>query len=388
MHGLNGLDIAFHIDFGGVMEKINCLIPDLPNAEDLLSQLKRIDENRWYSNFGPLVTEFEKGLELFMRPLSHDLPMHVCTTSSGTAAIEVAILAQNLPRQARILIPGLTFPGTINAIIQAECEPVISDIDENSWCLTPDIARDIYKYQPFDMVMPVATYGYPLDIVAWQEFHDETGIPVLIDAAGAFGCQRLGKGITIVFSMHATKVFGVGEGGCVVSSDRVFIDNVRGMTNFGFSESVIRKWGTNAKMSEYHAAIGIVQLGRWSEMRKTRQRIYSLYLSTLQAMDSKLKWQPFPDETLPSVFVVNSHLDGEYVAEKLKGMGIESRRWYCPPLNRHDAYTKYKTVARNGYPKLPVVEDVSRGLIGLPYHNFLLDEEIQRVCNALDEIGV
>ena len=366
------------------MNDIRCLVPDLPKADELLPWLNKIDENRWYSNFGPLVQAFEKGVEELMTGLSIDRPMHVCTTSSGTTAIEVAILAHELEKGSRILIPGLTFPGTINAIIQAECRPIISDVDPKTWCLTPTIAKEVFKYFPFQMVMPVSTYGYPLDIEGWQAFHEETGIPVLIDAAGAFGYQQLGDGITVVFSMHATKIFGIGEGGCVVSSDEGFIQNVRQMTNFGFAEGQIRKWGTNAKLSEYHAAVGMVQLERWPAMKAKRNDIYQRYMSLIEP--TLFEWQHFTATKIPSVLMINCKTNGELVSAEMLARGIETRRWYCPPLYRHDAYTQYKTASAQGYPKLPVIDEISKGLIGLPYHNFLSIDDVNTVFETLMDI--
>jgi len=196
--------------------RIQLLVPDLPSADELLPWLERIDKNRWYTNFGPLVIELEHALTKRLAGCSSAGPqkdIRLVTVNSGTAAIELAILALALPEQSRVLLPAFTFPATCTAVQRAGLHPVFSDVDEQNWTLTPDIAHAALRHIRFDLVLPVAAFGCPQPADEWDEFSRETGIPVLIDAAAAFDNQDIGNRCVVAFSLHATKTFGVGEGG-------------------------------------------------------------------------------------------------------------------------------------------------------------------------------
>lgn len=238
---------------------IPLLIPDLPSAEQLLPWLQRIDNAKWYTNFGPLVQEFESKL---VKLLSPKKTIYLTTTSSGTTALELALLALNIPKNHDALVPAFTFPATATAIKRVGLNPIFTDIDPHTWLLTPDIARQVLKKISFDVVVPVATFGCPQPTESWDKFSEETGIPVLIDAAAAFGNQTIGQRCIITFSFHATKPFGIGEGGLVIANSAEFIHQVKKLSNFGFESGKISKCGSNAKLSEYHAAVGLAQLER------------------------------------------------------------------------------------------------------------------------------
>ena len=126
---------------------------------------------------------------------------------------EVACAPYRDTPRARVLIPAITFVATAAAVVRAGYEPVLSDVDERTWLLTPEIARRAIAKIPVDAVMPVSTYGCLQDTGAWDDFSRATGVPVVIDAAGAFGNQQAGERSTLVFSLHATKVLSGAEGG-------------------------------------------------------------------------------------------------------------------------------------------------------------------------------
>ena len=235
--------------------------------------------------------------------------------------------------------------------------------------------------------MPVAVFGCALDTVAWDKFTEDTGLPVLIDAAGAFGNQGVGCTTGAVFSLHTTKALAAGEGGFVACHDPGFARAIRIASNFGYDHEnphhgTIEQAGTNAKLSEYHAAVGLAALAAWPEQSARRIALATAYAAGLRSLGDKISLQDSGAPWVRSVFVVRvpSGIDDTSVAG-LAGLGIESRRWYWPPLHHHPAFEGYDRV--DG---LPHTELLAKQLVGLPFHLHLDPGSIGRVCSALDAV--
>ena len=191
--------------------RIPLLLPDMPLAEELLPWLKRIDATRWYSNFGPLVRELESAL-IGMFAERSDKSLHLTTVSNCTAGLELALLALDLKPGSRVLVPALTFVATATAVLRAGHLPVIADVDPHTWLLTPAIARAALAREALDAILPVATFSCPHEIEGWNAFIAETGLPVVIDAAAAFGNQWECGRTTLVFSSRTVR-FSLGHRG-------------------------------------------------------------------------------------------------------------------------------------------------------------------------------
>jgi len=359
------------------MAQIALMIPDLPNADAIVPFLRRIDEARWYTNFGPLVREFEQALA---QQLSMGSAHGVVTTSNATVGIEMALQALRLPRNARVLVPALTFVATGTAVTRAGFEPVIADVDPATWLLTPEIATRALAHSRIDAVLPVATFGCPHNIAEWAAWRARHGVPVLIDAAGAFGNQPVGA-VPAVFSLHATKSLGIGEGGFVASDDHEFIAHIRRMSNFGLNggHGEVVEAGTNGKMSEYHAAVGLAALPRWRAKREVRRSLQAGYRLALDQHCAGVQWQDRP-EGVPTLLVVAlpRGVDAGNVAQRLACHGVQTRRWYCPPLHEHPAFAGCDTTGA-----LDVSGDLSGRLLGLPFHLQLDSDDISTVCSEL-----
>lgn len=370
--------------------RIPLLVPDLPTADELLPWLQRIDKNRWYTNFGPLVLEFESALTHYLSNRSSGSSQgEICltTVSSGTAAIELAVLALALPESSRVLLPAFTFPATCTAIQRAGLSPVFSDVDEKSWMLTPAIARSILRYSRYDLVMPVATFGCQQPASEWDEFSRETGIPVLIDAAAGFGNQEIGGRALVAFSFHATKVFGIGEGGMVAARTPEIIEKVRRLSNFGIgTDGIIHQGGGNAKMSEYHAAVGLAQLARWPALRERNRMAWQAYQRCLKPLGEQIGFQQGPEARVHSqmpVLVPSGQVSR--LAAWLTEQGIETRRWYYPPLPKHPAFSGVPCVGPDGTQDLPATARLADGLLGLPFHTSLKATQIELICEKMKE---
>jgi dTDP-4-amino-4,6-dideoxygalactose transaminase len=359
-------------------KRIALLVPDMPTREELAPYLARIDQARWYTNFGPLATELERRLGAALGAGAAG----AVSVANATLGLELALLAHRLPARARVLLPALTFVASAASVRRAGLEPVFCDVDARSWLLTPEIARRALRSAQAAAVMPVTTYGHPQPAAPWDQFAVETGCPVVIDAAGAYGNQSGPSAACQVFSLHATKSLGAGEGGFALSTDAALLARIRRLSNFGIDVSTgdVEDAGTNAKLSEYHAAAALASLDGWEARRARRVALHRRYLAALAAHCPSVALQERDAGGVYSILPVllPEKRDAREVARRLAAEGIETRRWYCPTLERHPAF---RGCALAG--PLEVCASLNDRLLALPFHVQLEDAEIETVCRAL-----
>ncbi len=231
--------------------------PLLPSADRLMPYLKRIDEERYYTNFGPLCLEYESRLaDLFGAPC--------ITGSSATSLLTATLMAYDLPKGSFVAMPSWTFPATAAAVVSAGLVPYFFDCLGNGYAPLADAPSCVSAF------LIVASFGGPIGNMDGMTYF--TDKPIIIDAAAGFDtfstiCKP--REIPIVISTHATKVFGTGEGGFVTCNDSALLEKIRRITNFGLTpDRRIEYTGLNAKFSEYHAAVGLAELDGWSSKRK------------------------------------------------------------------------------------------------------------------------
>lgn len=360
------------------MKKIPLLIPAMPTADAVLPYLHEVDRNLWYTNFGPLNRRFEAKILGDIAPgLGQE---NITTVSNCTVGLELALQSCGVGAGGRVLVPSLTFVATATAIVRAGMTPVFADIDAGSWCLTPEIAARVVS--SVDAVMPVSTFGVAQDMRAWDDFVERYGKPVIVDAAGAYGNQGVGERADVVFSFHATKSFGTGEGGCVISPSAERIRRIRTLENFGINTSVglLEDLGTNGKLSEYHCAIGLAMFDQWEQVKTQRRRLLADYIRTLDDLCPGLQFQHRPPRGVYPLFTALLPIgcDAGVIGSALADRSIETRRWYCPPLHRHPALCKYPTTG-----DLATTEELGSRIIGLPFHLQLTGHDIERVATEL-----
>ncbi|MBI1954331.1 MAG: DegT/DnrJ/EryC1/StrS family aminotransferase, partial [Proteobacteria bacterium] len=239
------------------MRNISVFIPDLPKTDELIPYLRLIDEKAWYSNFGPLEKQFKQHLlKYFQCSKSVDAAL-VC---NGTLALQLGLMAFDLPEKSYCLMPSWTFSATGLAVLGARLTPYFIDVDPLSWMITPELVENVLCKAKISCVIVVCPFGKPIDITPWEKLQEKWSIPILIDAAAVAVPFTVGKIPTIV-SLHATKLLGIGEGGVVLSKDTSYIEKIKSLSNFGFCRDRLSLYqGTNAKLNEYNAAVGLAML--------------------------------------------------------------------------------------------------------------------------------
>ncbi len=370
------------------MNRIPLLIPELPSVAELQPYLERIDAARWYSNFGPLCREFEGALAgMFIAKNAQ--PVRVTTVSSCTLGLELALRALDLAPGSQVLLPALTFVATATAVVRAGLVPVAADVDPQSWLLTPEIARAACARYPLAAILPVTTFGCPHEMDGWDRFSAECGLPVVIDAAGAFGNQWQTGRATLVFSLHATKSLAAGEGGVVVSRDEKLVARVRQLSNFGINldpaaalpVGQVDVPGTNAKLSEYHAAVGLASLAKWPLLAGKARTLEERYRGLIDGVAGLgAVWQQRPAATLRTLLCirVRSAALRAAIEADCAGAAIETRRWYLPLINQHKGFAGIETCGA-----LPVAAALAADLIGLPFHGRLEAADLDRITGVL-----
>lgn len=362
---------------------LSVLVPDVPPAAHLGPYLRRIDETRQYSNNGPLVRELEARLasELGVRP------ENVVTVANGTLGLELALIAATHGITHRVICPAFTFPATATAILRVGARPIWVDVDPQAWSVTPKTVFDSpFPHNAVDAVVPVCPFGAPVDYLQWSEFVQQTGTPVVIDAAAAWGNLTFPFGsqmnVYTVFSMHATKTLPAGEGGLVVGPQEG-IAHIRALANFGMVDNVVRyAGGTNAKLSEYGAAVALASLDWMPVRRERRTALAEQYRQTLYACP-KLFQLPRPMATYPQVFPIalrTTAFTRDQLVEALADHHIQTRSWYCPLVCNHPGMTAPSSLFDR---HLPVSRQLAGQLLCIPFHLELTPGDVDYLFQTL-----
>ena len=355
--------------------------PLLPLAEAITPYLQRIDGTRVYSNLGPLVRELHDRLSGHFR-----LPTGtVATVANATLGLTLALSAAGARPGTFCLMPAWTFAASAHAVVAAGLEPYFLDVDPGTWALSPTAVLDAVGRLgrgAVGAVMPVAPFGAPVDSAAWDVFHEQTRIPVVIDAAAGFDAVKPALVPTVV-SLHATKVLGAGEGGFVLTRDPALVVEIQRRANFGFwGAREARVAATNAKMSEYSAAVGLASLDVWAETRLRWLAVAQAYRKALAAFPDVAPMPALGSYATSTVVVRIAPGLGEIsaIALRLAARGISTRHWWGRGLQMETAF------AACPHDPLPVTEALGVQTIGLPCAVDLPRRDVLHVCATLAQV--
>ena len=354
------------------------LRPHLPSAAELVPYLEEIDQRRWYSNSGPLVTRLEEQLSRRLGLSSRG----VVTTANATLGITVALMARRVPEGSICLMPSWTFAATPHAARAAGLRPWFLDVDRQTWALNPDHVTEALQRMPSPVgaLIVVSPFGAPIDVRAWELFEDRTGIPVIVDAAASFDATPASR-LPFVVSLHATKILGAGEGGFIASSDSKFLERVKACCNFGFQGSrnaMLRS--LNAKMSEYHAAVALASLASWPETRQKHVRIMEWYRRSVLPLE-RVSLQPKYGQGWVSgtTSVMLPPRTRDRVSRSLLESRVETRLWWGTGCHTQPAFLDCPRGP------LPVTEELGARVLGLPHFPDMRKHDVDAVINSLAE---
>lgn len=299
-----------------------------------------IFDRRWLSNNGPLVQELEQ------RIADYHGVKHCIAMCNGTVAMEIAIRALGLAGE--VIIPSYTFIATAHALSWQAITPVFADIDPATHTLDPDAVRSMITPRTTGII-GVHLWGRVAPVEALQEVADEHGLKLMFDAAHAFGCSYKGKmignfGACEVLSFHATKFFNTFEGGAVVTNDDELAEAMRLMRNFGFAgmDNVIHM-GTNGKMIEVAAAMGLVNLDAIDSVIDANQRNYQAYREGLAGLPGISLLTFKDDERNNYQYVVmevgeDCPVSRDHIIAALHAENILARKYFWPGCHNMKPY--------------------------------------------------
>ncbi|HLK12658.1 MAG TPA: DegT/DnrJ/EryC1/StrS family aminotransferase [Candidatus Binatia bacterium] len=341
-----------------------------------------------YFGLGPRVAEFEAALAARLGV------EHVVATSSGTAALHLALEALDLAAGDEVIVPSLTFVGCFQAIVAAGAVPVACDVDPETLCA--DVADVRRRIGPRTRaIMPVDYAGAPCDLDALLAVAAERGLRVVEDAAHAFGSRRGarpvgGAGDLVCFSFDSIKNVTCGEGGAVVCRDAAAAERVRRQRVLGVDrgaqagarwqerrwEFAVRERGFRYHMSNLNAAIGLAQLAKLERFVARRRALCRRYDRALAGVPGLRPLALDRDGIAPHIYVVRvAGGRRDALMAHLRAHGIETGINYVPN-HRHPLF------CRPGV-RLPVTERAAAEILTLPLHCGLADADVDRVAERV-----
>ncbi len=354
--------------------------PKLPPADKLLPYLKRIDENRYYTNFGPLVCELEERLAGWIGAPQTSL----ISCSNGTVAIELAIAAHHIRPGSYVMLPAWTFVATAHAVLAQGLLPFFVDVDPESWALTPEIAEKAMAEcpGPLALVLPVAPFGLPLPVREWEVFSKRHKVDVIIDGAAMWPPDiKVSDTVTTTLSLHTTKLLSAGEGGLILKNDKDFIADIKSISNFDlFNPEGVSSGAMNGKMSEYHAAVAHASLDEWKDIEADFMRVARRYRENLKSSELVKVRPGYGEKHFSAVTVLQTR--DEMEDARLHERGIGARPCWRRGCHREPLF---KDVART---EVPVAEYLAFRNTAVPCFRDLPDSDIDFICEEiLDYLG-
>ncbi|MEG3866127.1 DegT/DnrJ/EryC1/StrS family aminotransferase [Microcoleus sp. Z1_B2] len=357
-----------------------------PNIGDRASLLKRINDmldRRWLTNNGPYVQELELRIGSLLGV------KHCIATCNGTVALELAIRAAGLCGE--VIVPSFTFIATAHALQWQEITPVFCDVDPRTHTINPWRVEEMITPRTSGII-GVHVWGQPCDVEALTEIARKHNLQLMFDASHAFGCSYKGQmignfGEAEVFSFHATKFFNTFEGGAIVTNNDELAAKIRLMKNFGFAgyDNVVYI-GTNGKMSEVSAAMGLTSLESLDDFISINYANYKQYQHELAGIPG-ISLFTYGDQEKCNYQYVVLEVD-EYVTKVtrdqliniLSAENVLARRYFYPGCHQMEPYRSYFPHAGL---LLPETEKLVRRVLVLPTGIAVGLGEVSQLCEII-----
>ena len=356
--------------------------PNIGDRARLMERIEGVINRRWLTNDGPLVHEFEEAISAML-----GVP-HCIAMCNGTVALEIAIRAAGL--SGEVIVPPFTFVATAHALQWQAITPVFCDVDPRTHNLDPTRVEALITPRTTG-ILGVHVWGRPAPVDELTRIAADHGLRLLFDAAHALGCSTGGRmiggfGTAEVLSFHATKVVNSFEGGAIATADEGFADVARLMRNHGFADyDQVGHVGTNGKMSEIAAAMGLTSLESREEFVAANRRNYETFSAALQGVDGveligydsaeSCNWQYVVIEVDESAGLSRDELQAVLWAEN-----VLARRYFFPGCHRMEPYrTLFPDVAE----RLPETERLVQRVLALPTGTSMSTDAVTAVAGLV-----
>jgi dTDP-4-amino-4,6-dideoxygalactose transaminase len=364
--------------------------PAPPQLSLAIAELQALEQSGIFSNFGPINTLFEQEmLDRFFGGKG------ACTTvCNATIGLMLAIkdAVGEKPAGKYALMPGFTFAAAAHAALWCGLTPLLCDVDPATWAADPTAEAELLERYAgqIAIVMPYATFGYPIDLEHYKRLADQLGVPVVVDAAASLGtCDEQGHGFgsgfagSVVYSMHATKSFAVGEAGLIYSADTDRIARIRTMSSFGFGEPrTATMVGLNGKVSEVTALLGRLRLLDYDSIMEHRAVLSNIYRQALPELQFQLRGPGTQaHQFVPALLPSGLGDRRAAIRAALADQGIATGAYFSPHLMEQPYFQKTCVAG-----PIPVCDDVSARMISLPLFDTMTHHEVDQVVEALQAL--
>ena len=364
--------------------EIRNIRPCFEIEDEGIQEIRRLLASGQVTNNGTYVQSFERQVAEYLAV------KETVAVSTGADALLLAVKALRLPA-GKVILPAYTYVATLNAVIHAGLEPVFCDIEPGSLTMDPGQAAELARaHADVRCILPVNVFGVPASLGPIRKLCDQTGAKLLYDNAHGFGTEVDGVRLTAepdaqIFSFHATKTLPAVEGGLIVSENAELISLVKRMRNHGLAQTPAQAVpGFNAKLDEIRALIGTYSLKHFPEALARRRDYGRRLLDAFHRSPGAYVTQVIPEkvktnfQNLGVCCPAAERLGLSRVKQMFAARRIEVRSYFDPPLYKLNGY---------GNGPLRVTESVWRTLLSFPIHSRMSQAVLDRLEQAIDEVG-
>ena len=366
------------------MKNIYVTQPDLPPLDEFIPYLREIWDRKILTNNGPFHEKLEAELGRYLGV------EHISLFTNGMLALVTMLQAMRIGGE--VITTPYSFVATAHALHWNGIKPVFVDIDPATGNMNPTNIEAAITPQT-TAILPVHVYGNPCDHIEIKRIADNYGLKVLYDAAHTFGVRQNGQSIATygdmsALSFHATKVFNTFEGGAIVCHDAETKKRIDFLKNFGFADEItVVAPGTNAKMNEFQASLGLLQLTRINNALAARTAVYQRYRTVLEEVKGIRLIDQQPDVTANNsyfpIFVEPEFgMSRDALFQKLRDQGIFARRYFYPLISEFSAYRGLPSSRRDN---LPHAFQMAEQVLCLPIFPALTEENQAVVINCITD---
>jgi dTDP-4-amino-4,6-dideoxygalactose transaminase len=370
------------------MKHIPFIKPSFPEPSLISQDLEKIYTNNYYSNNGPVYFEFKEKIEQYLGQ-----GLHAVVVSNATAGLMISIQAVFKPKsnsKKYIAIPSFTFAAGPLAIKWCGFEPLFFDVDVDTAQPSLDSFKTILGQYKNELAGVVLLNNFGIgnrQIDKWTKLLLEEGLLSIIDSAPGFGSTyengNLIGGATEceIFSFHATKPFGIGEGGLITTKNKELAEELESLKNFGFDDRKTTIFmGTNAKITELDCAIGLRILANYSDRLTDRRKTYDIFESKLRKVPGVSFLPNAASAAIQFASIMVPADKQKTILDTLKDGGVEARSYYAPGVHESPLFKNAPKV------NLPHTQQLSQTIISLPVHPHMDKEDIHYICDIITRL--